>query len=98
LEALSLDKSLALFKKMPDTTTSYCITVKNVKWYKLALDHTSIGLLFRQMFVVIDQHKKAFGNVKLVGLNDHIVSQYVRVGVAIRHLELSLCVVVRTCC
>ncbi|CAM6027259.1 unnamed protein product [Sphagnum balticum] len=35
------------------------------------------------MFAVIDQHKEAFGNAKLVGLNDHIVSQYVRAGVGI---------------
>jgi hypothetical protein len=83
LDALSLEKSMALFKKVLDTTTSYCITVKNVKGFELALDHSSIGLSFRQTFVVIDQHKEVFGNVKLVGVNDHIVSQYVHVGVAI---------------
>ncbi len=83
LEALSLEKSMVFFKKVPNTTTSYCITVKNVKQFELAFDHTSIGLLFRQMSTIIDQHKKAFGNAKLVGLNDHIVSQYVCVGVAI---------------
>jgi DNA-binding transcriptional regulator YdaS (Cro superfamily) len=54
-----------------------------VKRFEPALDHSSIGLSFRQTFVVIDQHKEVFGNVKLVGVNDHIVSQYVRVGVAI---------------
>jgi hypothetical protein len=71
------------------TTTSYCITVKNVKRFELALDHVSIGLSFHQMSVVIDQHKKAFGNAKLVGFNDHIVSQYVRVGVAINLQRIS---------
>jgi hypothetical protein len=30
LDALSLEKSMALFKKVPDTMTSYCITVKNM--------------------------------------------------------------------
>ncbi|CAM6007485.1 unnamed protein product [Sphagnum balticum] len=74
LDALSLEKSMALFKKMPDTTTSYCITVKNVKRFELTLDHTSIGLSFRQTSVIIYQHKKAFGNAKLVGHNDHIVT------------------------
>jgi hypothetical protein len=54
LDALSLEKSMALFKKVPDTTTSYCITVKNVKRFELALDHTSIGLSFRQTSIVID--------------------------------------------
>ncbi len=53
---------------------SYCITVKNVKQFELALNHTSIGLLFRQTSAVIDQHKEAFENAKLVGLNDHIIS------------------------
>jgi hypothetical protein len=83
LDTLSLEKSMALFKKVRDTTTSYCIIIKNMKQFKLAFNHTSIGLLFRQMSVVIDQHKEAFGNAKLVSLNDHIVNQYVRVGVTI---------------
>ncbi|CAM6076114.1 unnamed protein product [Sphagnum tenellum] len=74
LDMLSLEKSMALFKKVPDTTTLYCITIRNVKRFELALDHTSIGLSFRQTTTVIDQHKEAFGNAKLVGLNDHIVS------------------------
>jgi hypothetical protein len=29
LDMLSLEKSMALFKKVPDTTTSYYITIKN---------------------------------------------------------------------
>jgi len=74
LDALSLKKSMAFFKKMPNTMTSYCITVKNVKWFELAFDHTSIGLSFCQTSVVIYQHKEAFGNAKLVGLNNHIVN------------------------
>jgi hypothetical protein len=74
LDALSLKKSMAFFKKMLNTTTSYCITVKNVKRFELALDHTSIGLSFCQTSAVIDQHKEAFGNAKLMGLNNHIVS------------------------
>jgi len=61
---------MAFFKKMHDTTTSYCIIVKNVKRFELALDHTSIGLSFRQTFVVIDKHKEAFVNAKLVGFNN----------------------------
>jgi hypothetical protein len=86
---LSLEKSMALFKKVPDTTTSYCITIRNLKRFELTLDHTSIGLSFRQTSAVIDQHKEAFGNAKLVGLNDHIVSQYVRVGVTINIQRIS---------
>jgi hypothetical protein len=65
---------MALFKKVLDTTTSYCITIKNMKRFELTLDHTSIGLSFRQMSVVINQHKKAFENAKLVGFNNHIVN------------------------
>jgi hypothetical protein len=89
LDMLSLEKSMVLFKKVPDTTTSYCITVKNVKQFELALDHTSISLSFCQTSVVIDQHKEAFGNAKLVGLNNHIVNQYVCVGVAINLQRIS---------
>ncbi len=89
LDTLSLEKSMALFKKMFDTTTSYCITVKNVKRFELALDHTSIGLSFHQTYAIIDQHKEAFGNEKLVGFNDHIVSQYVRMGVTINLQRIS---------
>jgi hypothetical protein len=74
LDALSLEESMALFKKVLNTTTSYCITIKNVKWFELALDHTSIGLSFHQTYVVIDKHKEVFGNAKLVGLNDHIIN------------------------
>jgi hypothetical protein len=89
VDALSLEKSMAFFKKVPDTTTSYCITVKNMKQFELALDHTSIGLSFHQTSAIIDQHKEAFGNAKLVGLNDHIVSQYVHIGVAINLQHIS---------
>jgi hypothetical protein len=53
------------------------------------LDHTSIGLSFHQTSVVIDQHKEVFGNAKLVGFNDHIISQYVRMGVAINLQRIS---------
>jgi len=89
LNTLSLEKSMALFKKVPNTTTSYCIIFKNVKRFELALDHISIGLLFRQMSVIIDQHKEAFGNAKLVGLNDHIANQYVCVGITINLQHIS---------
>jgi len=89
LDTLSLEKSMVLFKKVPDATTLYCITIKNVKWFELALDHTLIGLSFRQTSADINQHKKVFGNAKLVGLNNHIVSQYVRVGVAINLQHIS---------
>jgi hypothetical protein len=52
LDALSLIKSMAFFKKMSTTTTSYCITVKNMKWFKLALEHISIGLSFHQSLLL----------------------------------------------
>jgi hypothetical protein len=45
---------MALFKKVPETMTSYCITIKNMKQFELALNHTSIGLSFCQTSVVID--------------------------------------------
>jgi hypothetical protein len=54
LDVLSLEKSMALFKKILDTMTLYCITIKNMKWFELTLNHTSIGLSFRQTSFVID--------------------------------------------
>jgi hypothetical protein len=61
LDALSLEKSMAFFKKVLDITTLYCIIVKNVKRFKFALNHTSIGLSFRQTSIVIDNTKRRLG-------------------------------------
>ncbi|KAH8973996.1 hypothetical protein BDL97_01G078100 [Sphagnum fallax] len=41
--------------------------------------HVSIGLLFQQTSKVIEQHRLATNNTKLSGLNDHMVSQFIRI-------------------
>ena len=76
-EALSLKKSMELFTQVPNTTSSYQVSIKITKCFELSLDHTSIGLSFCQTVGVIDQHKQTFNNAKLVGLNDNLVSKYV---------------------
>ena len=82
-EALSLEKSMELFTQVANTTSSYQVSIKNMKCFELSLDHTSIGLSFCQTAGVIDQHKQTFNNAKLVGLNNNLVSKNVWVGVAI---------------
>ena len=82
-EALSLEKSMELFTQVPNTTSSYQVSIKNMKHFELSLDHISIGLLFCQTAGVIDQHKQTFNNAKLVGLNNNLVSKYVQVDVTI---------------
>jgi hypothetical protein len=42
-------------------------------------EHVSIGLFFHQIGVVITQHRNMCKNSKLVGLNNHMVGQFVRV-------------------
>ena len=83
LEGLSLEKSVELFTQVPNTPSSYQVSIKNMKCFELSLDHTSIGLSFCQTTGVVDQHKQTFNNAKLVGLNNNLVSKYVQVGVAI---------------
>ena len=88
-EALSLEKSMELFTQVPNTTSSYQVSIKNMKCFELSLDHTSIGLSFCQTAGVIDQHKQTFNNAKLVGLSNNLVSKYVQVGVAINLQHIS---------
>ena len=88
-EALSLEKSMELFTQVPNTTSSYQVSIKNMEHFELSLDHTSIGLPFHQTAGGIDQHKQTFNNAKLLGLNDNLVSKYVQVGVAINLQHIS---------
>lgn len=47
------------------------------------MQHVFVGLSFRQTAKVIEQHRVATKNPKLNGLNDHMVSQFVRVLLAV---------------
>jgi hypothetical protein len=61
------------------TAATYSVTIKNTMRFWLAIDHTSSGLSFRQTAEVMEHHRIRTKNPKLVGLNDHMVSQFVRV-------------------
>jgi hypothetical protein len=79
MELITKTNAMKLFHQQDDG--SYVAKVSNAILYNLTLQHTSIGLLFRQTSAVIGQHKDVFGNGKLVGLNDHEVDKMVRVNV-----------------
>ena len=78
---ITIDQTMNLFVKQNDG--SFKVIIKNVKRFTLALQHVSVGSSFQQTTTVIDQHKAAFTNAQLVGLNDHLVSKFVRVSVAV---------------
>jgi len=69
--------TMKLFKLQEDG--SYLVTIKNSLRFGLAIRHVSIGLSFRQTSKVIEQHHSTTKNAKLNGLNDHMVSQFVRI-------------------
>jgi hypothetical protein len=57
---------------------TYSVTIKNPLRFWLAINHTSSGLSFQQTATIIEQHRVRTKNLKLMGLNDHMVSQFVR--------------------
>ena len=73
--------AMKLFKIQEDG--SYLITIKNPLRFWLAIDHTSVSILFRQIAAVITQHRNRCKNHKLAGLRDHMVGQFVRVLVVV---------------
>jgi hypothetical protein len=79
MELITKTNVLKLFHQQDDDL--YVAKVSNAILYNLTLQHTSVGLSFRQTSAVIGQHKDMFGNGKLVGLNDHEVGKMVRVNV-----------------
>jgi hypothetical protein len=85
---ITRENALKLFALQDDG--SYMATIKNPARYRLAMQHTLVGLSFRQTAAVIGHHKDEFGSAKLVGLNDHIVGQMVRVLVSANLQVLSM--------
>lgn len=59
------------------------MTIKNALSFDRVIQHVSIGLYFHQTAKVIEQHRAATRNAKLSGVNDHMVSQFIRVLVAV---------------
>jgi len=75
-EPITKANAMKLFKLQEDEL--YLVIIKNSLRFNLAIEHVSVGLLFRQTAVVITQHRNLCKNSKLAGLNDHMVGQFVR--------------------
>jgi hypothetical protein len=61
----------------------YAVTNTYPLRFWLSIDHVKVGLSFRQTAAVITEHRNRTKNVKLTGISDHIVRQYVRVLLAV---------------
>jgi hypothetical protein len=61
----------------------YAVTITNPLRFWLSIDHVKVGLSFRSAAAVITQHHNRTKNVKLMGISDHMVGQYVRVLLAV---------------
>jgi hypothetical protein len=57
----------------------YAVTLANPLRFWLSIDHVKVGLSLRQAAAVITQHHNRTKNVKLMGISDYMVGQYVRV-------------------
>jgi hypothetical protein len=68
--------ALQLFK-LNENKDGYTISIKRVMRFKLAIQHVSCGLSFRQVTTTIEQTKNTCKIAKLGSLNDTIVGQYV---------------------
>ncbi|XP_078473017.1 uncharacterized protein LOC144734619 [Lampetra planeri] len=64
-------------------TYTYTATIKNEMRFELAMDHVGVGMSFRQTAAAIDHARIRTNTPKLQGMNDLIVTQSVRVLVAV---------------
>jgi hypothetical protein len=80
-EPITKANAMKLFK--PQEDGSYLVTIKNFLRFNLAIWHVSVGLSFRQTSKVIEQHRSTTKNAKLNGLNNHMVSQFVCILLAV---------------
>jgi hypothetical protein len=72
---------MKLFKQQDDG--NYMVSVMNPLRFWLTIDHTSVGLSFRQTAAVIAHHCNRSKIAKLSGLNDRMVGQFVRIIVSV---------------
>jgi hypothetical protein len=83
-EAISKANAMKLFcETSEDDVRKYVVAIKNPLRFWLAIDHIKVGLSFRQAAAVMTQHRNRTKNVKLMGISDHMVGQYVRVLLAV---------------
>jgi hypothetical protein len=64
--------ALQLFK-LNENKDGYSVSIKRVMRFKLAIQHVSCGLSFRQVATTIEQTKNTCKIAKLGGLNETIV-------------------------
>jgi hypothetical protein len=76
--------TMKLFVKQSDESM-YKVTIRNVTYFELAMDHVSIDMSFRQTSTAIRQAKDHTKKAKLAGINDLIIGLYVRVVVVVAH-------------
>jgi hypothetical protein len=72
---------MKLFKQQDDG--NYMVSVMNPLRFWLTIDHTSVGLSYRQTAAVIAHHCNRSKIAKLSGLNDRMVGQFVRIIVSV---------------
>jgi len=70
--------ALQLFK-LDENKDGYTVSIKKVMHFKLAIQHVSCALSFRQVATTIEQTKNTCKITKLDDLNDTIVGQYMRI-------------------
>jgi hypothetical protein len=80
-EAASKANAMKLFQLQTDDT--FCVTIKNALRFELSIKSVAAGCSFRQTAKVMDIYHKQLRNAKLRGMNDHMVSQYTRVILAV---------------
>jgi hypothetical protein len=86
-EPITKANAMKLFKLQEDG--SYLVIIKNSLRFNLTIEHVFVGLSFRQIAVVITQHRNLCKNSKLASLNDHMVGQFVRVLLAVALQSMS---------
>ncbi|CAM6057369.1 unnamed protein product [Sphagnum tenellum] len=70
--------ALQLFKNN-EVGNDYTVCIKTVMRFKLAIQHVSCGLSFRQVAAVVEHTRSTCNIAKLGGLSDLLIGQYVRV-------------------
>jgi hypothetical protein len=70
--------AMRLFQ-LDESGAMYSMTIKNPLRFWLAIDHTSFRFSFWQTTAITEKHHVQTKIPKLMGLHDHMVSQFVRV-------------------
>ena len=80
-DVVSKANAMKLFQVQDDNT--FRVDIKNSLRFELAVQSIAAGCSFRQTSKVMDIYQRGLRNPKLRGINDHMVSQFARVIVAV---------------